>query len=193
MMPYNRQKTDDFFADEKRPDNPKSRTLYIIILVVLLAAVGGYYAYRYVRFARQPKSTVIADTMDLKLYYPLPPAKLGVRNLPVKTSATDKEKVEAIIAGLKESKVLPPGVSLTEFATDMEGTLLLNFSHELTAMKPDPVTEIQTVYSIINSFLANFNKSKSVQLLAGGQAFFSINGTVYTYKPIEFNSHILED
>ncbi len=193
MMPYNKQKNDDFFLDEKRFDRPKSKAPYIIILIVLLVAAGGYYAYRYIRIAKQPKTTVVAETMELKLYYPVSDTKLGLKSLSVRTGATDREKVDAIIAGLKQNKVLPPGVSLTEFATDTEGTLLLNFSQELAAMKPDPVTEIQTVYSIIDSFLANFNKSKSVQLLAGGQPFFTINGTVYTYKPIEFNSHILED
>jgi hypothetical protein len=33
-------------------------------------------------------------------------------------------------------------------------------------MKLDPLKEIQTVYAIVNSFLANFTKAKNVQLLA---------------------------
>ncbi len=192
-MPYNKQRNDDMLPDNRRTDRARPKTPYIIILVFLLAAGGGYYAYRYFRIANQPKPVVISDTIELKLYYPVPPAKLAVKTISVKASSTEKEKADVIIAGLKEDKILPANVSLTEFAADTDGTLLLNFSHELTAMKPDPLTEIQTVYSIINSFLANFNKAKNVQLLAGGQAFFTINGTVYTYKPIEFNSHILED
>ncbi|MBP1747833.1 MAG: hypothetical protein H6Q52_372 [Deltaproteobacteria bacterium] len=179
--------------DNRPAGRPGPKTLYIVILIFLVIAAGSYYAYRYFRIAQQPKPVVASDTIDLKLYYPVPPAKLGVKNVSVKADLTDKEKAEVIIAGLKEDKILPAGVSLTDFAADADGTLLLNFSPELTVMKPDPVTEIQTVYSIINSFLANFSRAKNVQLLAGGQAFFTINGTVYTYKPIEFNSHILED
>jgi hypothetical protein len=136
---------------------------------------------------------VLTDTIELKLYYPVPPSKLGLKGIPVKASATDREKADTIIAALKSDKVLPDGVALLEFAADPDGILLLNFSHEITAMKVNPLTEIQTVHAIINSFLANFTKAKSVQLLAGGQAFFTINGTVYTYKPLEFNSQILED
>lgn len=194
MMPYNKQRNNDLLHDNGPEERPPSRTLYIIaILVVILVAAGGYYAYRNFRIASQPKPVIISDTIDLKFYYPLPPAKLGVKGISIKANSTDKEKVDVIILALKENKILPYGVSLTEFAADPDGTLLLNFSYEITAMKLDPLTEIQTVYSIINSFLANFNRAKSVQLLAGGQPFFTINGTVYTYKPIEFNSQILED
>lgn len=193
-MPYNRQRSGDLLPDISPPRQSRSWTLYIvIILVVLFVAGGGYYAYRTFRLAKQPKTIVVSDTIELKLYCPAPPAKLAVKGISARASATDKEKAEAIIAALKDNKVLPAGVNLTEFAADPEGTLLLNFSHELTAMKPDPLTEIQTVYSIINSFLANFSKAKSVQLLAGGQPLYTINGAVYTYKPIEFNSQLLED
>lgn len=192
-MPYNKQRSDDLLPDMRPPERSRSWTPYIIILLVLMIAGGGYYAYRNFRLARQPQTVVVSDTIELKLYCPAPPAKLAVKNVPVKASSTDKEKAEVIIAALKENKILPAGVNLTEFAAGPEGTLLLNFSNELTAMKPDPLTEIQTVYSIINSFLANFSKAKDVQLLAGGQPFYTINGTVYTYKPMEFNSQILED
>lgn len=193
MTPYDKRENGELFPDRRPAEKHRSMIPYIIVGICLIIAAGGYYTWKYLPFARQPKQVVISDTIELKLYYPLPPSKLGVRSLPVKATATDREKAETIIAALKADRVLPDGVALTEFATDPDGTLLLNFSHELASMKLDPLTEIQTVYSIINSFLANFTRAKSVQLLAGGQAFFTINGTVYTYKPLEFNSQILED
>ena len=192
MMLHNKQRNNDLLSGRRRP-GAANLMPYIIILVGLLIAGGCYYGYRYLRIAGQPKPVIVSDTIELKLYYPAAPAKLAVRTIPVKANSTDREKADIIIAALKENKMLPENVSLTEFAANQDGTLLLNFSHELTAMRPDPVTEIQTVHAITNSFLANFSRARNVQLLAGGQAFFTINGTVYTYKPIEFNSHILED
>lgn len=176
-----------------RSGRGRSKTPLIIILVFLLIAGGGYFAYRYFRIARQPEPVVVSDTVEMKLYYPADSAKLAAKTISIKANSSDKEKAELIIGGLKENEALPANVSLTEFTADTDGTLILNFSPGLTDMKPDPLTEIKLVYSIINSFLANFDKAKSVQLLAGDQAFFTVNGTVYTYKPLEFNSHILED
>jgi hypothetical protein len=193
MMPYNKQPNGDLLPEKKPAWNRRSMMPYIVAVICLVIAAGGYYAWKTIQFARQPKQVVVADTIELKLYYPVPPAKLGVKGVSVKASSTDREKADTIIAALKSNKVLPDGVALLEFAADTDGTLLLNFSPEITAMKVNPLTEIQTVYAIINSFLANFTRAKSVQLLAGGQAFFTINGTVYTYKPLEFNSQILED
>ena len=192
MMANNKQRNHDLLPGKRRPD-PGPWILYIIILCLFIAG-GGYFGYLYFKISGKPKPVAVSDTFELKLYYPAFPAKLAVKAIPAKTNSTDREKADALVAALKENKVLPEEVSLTEFAADnTDGTLLLNFSHELTAMKPDPVTEIQTVYAITNSFLANFARAKNVQLLAGGEAFYTINGTVYTYKPLEFNSHILED
>lgn len=193
MMPFNKQRHDDLLPDARPAGGRRFLLPCGVALAVLLVFAGGYYAYRYLGFARQPKPVVISDTIELKLYYPMPPSKLGMKGISAMANSTDREKVDIILSALKQNKVLPDGVSLTEFAADPDGTLLLNFSYEITALKLDPVTEIQTVYAVVNSFLANFNKAKNVQLLAGGQPFFTINGTVYTYKPIEFNSQILED
>ncbi len=106
---------------------------------------------------------------------------------------TDREKADAIISALKTGKVFPIPLSSPISPADMEGTLILNFTSDLALLKLEPLTEIQTVYAIVNSFLANFTKAKNVQLLAAGQAIFTIGGTVYTYKPMEFNSQMLED
>ncbi len=193
MMPYNKQSNGDLLPDKRPAERHRSMVPYIIAVVCLVIAAGGYYAWKYLPFARKPKQVVISDTVELKVYAPLPPSKLGARSVSVKATLTDREKADAIMAALKAEKVLPDGIVLTEFAAGPDGTLFLNFSHELATMKLDPLAEVQTVYSIINSFLANFTRAKSVQLLAGGQAFFTINGTMYTYKPLEFNSQILED
>ncbi len=184
----------DIYIGGKPPAHSKLiRTPYIIVLIVIAVAAAGFFAYRYARLARPLKTVVVEEVSDLKVYYPSRPAKLSLKSTPVKTMLTDREKADAIISALKTGKVLPDTLVLTDFAADMEGTLILNFTSDLALLKLEPLTEIQTVYAIVNSFLANFTKAKNVQLLAAGQAIFTIGGTVYTYKPMEFNSQMLED
>ncbi|NLT23118.1 MAG: GerMN domain-containing protein [Syntrophorhabdus sp.] len=189
-----RGKKQDIYIGGRPPARRKLiRTPYIVVLVVIVAAAAGFFAYRYARLARPPKTVVVAEVNELKIYYPSPAAKLSLKAVPVKNTLTDREKADAIMSALKTGKVLPDTLSLTDFAADMEGTVILNFTPDIALLKLDPLMEIQTVYAIVNSFLANFTKAKDVQLLAAGQAIFTIGGTVYTYKPIEFNSQMLED
>jgi Sporulation and spore germination. len=189
-----RGKRQDIYIGRRPPVRRRLiRTPYIVVLVVLAVAAAGFFAYRYARLARPPKMVVVAEVNELKVYYPSPPAKLSMKSVPVKNTLTDREKADAIITALRTGKALPDALSLTDFAADTDGTLILNFTPDIALLKLDPLTEIQTVYAIVNSFLANFTKAKNVQLLAAGQAFFTIGGTVYTYRPLEFNSHMLED
>lgn len=185
---------DDIYIGGKPPSHTKLiRTPYIIALAVIALAAGGFFAFRYVKIVKPPQTVVVEATSELKIYYPSPPGKLGVKGVPVKNTLTDREKADAIISGLRDGKAIPETLVLIDFAADTDGTIILNFSPDITLMKLDPLREIQTVYAIVNSFLANFVKARNVQLLSAGQAFSTINGTVYTYKPMEFNSQILED
>jgi len=184
----------DIYIGGKPPARPKPiRTPYIIALVVIAVAAAGFFAFRYVKMAGPPRTVIVEEAGELKIYYPAPSGKLDMKSLSVRNTLTDRERADAVMSGLKTGKVIPDALSLTEFAVDTEGTLILNFTPDIALLKFDPLTEIQTVYAIVNSFLANFTKAKNVQFLAAGQAFFTVNGTVYTYKPMEFNSHMLED
>jgi hypothetical protein len=190
-MRGNRQ---DIYIGRKPPSHRKLiRTPYIVVLAVIAVAAAGFFAYRYAGLVRPPKTVVVSEAKELKIYYPSPPARLSLKSVPIRNTLTDREKADAILSALRTGKTLPDTLTLTDFATDVEGTLILNFTPDIALLKLDPLMEIQTVYAIVNSFLANFTKAKDVQLLAAGQAIFTIGGTVYTYKPIEFNSQMLED
>ncbi len=184
----------DIFVGEKpQKDKKPTRSPFIIILVIIALAAAGFFAFRYINVVQPPKTVVVEEKSELKIYYPTPRGKLIMKTVQAKNIMTDKEKADIIVASLKKDKALPETLSLIDVVSDGGGTLILNFSSDMTVVKLDPLKEIQTVYCIINSFLANFTKAKRVQLLAGGQAFSTLNGTVYTYKPIEFNSNVLED
>ena len=177
------------FPEDKKP----ARFAFVVILAAITLVAGGFFAYRYIRPAQPVTKTVAEEKNELKIYYPSDRTKLILKSIPVKNFLTDKEKVDAIVANLKNNKAIPETLSLSDFVSDVDGTLILNFSPDIAAMKPDPLKEIQMVYSIVNSFLANFTRAKRVQFLAGGQALITPGGTVYTYKPLEFNSFVLED
>lgn len=186
--------TEDYYIGAK----PVARTRrlrmpFVIILIVIVIGAGGYSMFKYMKFARSPKTVVISDTVPLKIYYPVSSHKLGTKEIAVKAVLTDREKADAIITCLKETNIVPPTVSLVDFVSDPEGTLILNLTPDAASLQLESLTEIQMVYSIVNTFLANFQKARSIQLLAGGEAFFTVGGTLYTYKPLEFNTHILED
>ena len=73
MMPYNKQRNGDLLAEKRPAGHRRSMMPYMVAIICLIIAVGGYYAWKTLRFARQPKPVVVADTIDLKLYYPVPP------------------------------------------------------------------------------------------------------------------------
>lgn len=193
-VPGKNIRSEDYYIGEQPPvRTPRMRLPFIVILAVIVIGAGGYYLFQHLKFARSPKTVIVSDTIPLKIYYPVSPYKLGTKEIAVKTVLTDKEKAEAIMTGLKQSNIIPSTVTLLDFTSDPEGTLILNLSPDAVSLPLNPLTEIQTVYSIVNTFLANFQKARSIQLLAGGEAFYTPGGTLYTYKPLEFNSHILED
>lgn len=84
-------------------------------------------------------------------------------------------------------------MTLNDLVIDSDGVLYLNFSNTITEKKATTMTEILKTFSIVNSFLGNFGNTNKVQLLVEGQPVYTLHGTVYTYKPLEFNQDLLED
>ncbi len=189
-----RKTGNDIFVGEKPKNGKKpARTLLVIILAVIVVAAAGFFAFRYIKLVKPVRTVVVEEKSELKIYCPSPGGKLITKTIRIKNTIPDREKADAIVASLKDSKAMPETLSLTDFASDNDGMLILNFSSDMTIVKLAPLKEIQTVYCIVNSFLANFTKAKKVQLLAGGQAFATMSGAIYTYKPLEFNANVLED
>lgn len=184
---------DIFIGGKPKKEKKPTRLPYIIILAVIAIGAAGFFAFRYAKVGQPQRTVIIEEKSELKIYYPSPQGKLIAKTVQAKNIALDKDKADAIMANLKSDRAIPETLSLIDIASDGEGTLILNFTPEMTIAKLDPLKEIQMVYCIINSFLANFTKAKRVQILAGGQALATLGGTVYIYKPLEFNANVLED
>jgi len=151
------------------------RTVFIILLalvVVLAIIVTGYR----VKVALEPKTIFTApDKQMVSVFFPAQ-NRLIEKKFVVRSNISDKEKTEMIINKLKQGKHLPQGFTLYESATDTDGVMYLNVSRD-----------------IANSFLATFKEAQKILFLVDGQALYALRGTLYTYKPIEFNPDLLED
>ena len=179
-------------SERKKAQQKPVRTVFIILLalvVVLAIIVTGYR----VKVALEPKTIFTApDKQMVSVFFPAQ-NRLIEKIFVVRSNISDKEKTEMIINKLKQGKHLPQGFTLYESATDTDGVMYLNVSRDIISDSPSTMKEILTVYSIANSFLATFKETQKILFLVDGQVLYTLHGTLYTYKPIEFNPDLLED
>jgi len=181
----------DKFVKRKKPLDKKIVALFILVFVFVLAIIYG-------REMQLWKKTTLTDITpfeksEIIVCFSKNMHKLEQKTLEAKKGIPDKEKARIIIRELKKEGAIPENTVLHDFMPDTEGTLYLNLSKNISEDKQDSAKEIMTVYSIVNSFLLTFKDARKVQLLIEGQPVYTLNGTIYTYKPFEFNKHIMED
>ena len=182
---------DDKFKNRKKPSGKR-----LIILLILLAVFVVIMIFsKHIRlWQRESFIDIIPfEKSEIIICFSKNTEKLEKKILEVKKGVPEKERAHIIIRELKKEKNIPEKTSLYEFASDGDGTIYLNLSKDILEEKADPSQEITTIYSIVNSFLLSFKDSKKVQLLVEGQPVYTINGTVYIYKPIEYNEYVMED
>lgn len=176
-------------------NKPKqNKYLIIALIVVIIFAIGALgYQYQDLWMKKPQQITIIVPKETLLVYYPVNGGKLAEKKIDIKNNLSDKEKGDFIIKNLKALKSIPESLTLNELAVDSDNILYLNFSKDITEGKMSSLAEILKTFSIVNSFLGSFRNAGKVQLLVEGQPSYTLNGTVYTYKPIEFNKDLLED
>lgn len=191
-MPMEKKVSSTLPHNKKDPQQRPVRTIYIILLAVVVVLAVLITGYR-MKVALEPKAIFTApDTQTVSISFPSQ-NKLIEKKLNVRSNISDQEKSEMIINKLKQEKHLPQGFTLYESATDTEGVMYLNVSRDIIDDKPSTMKEILTVYSIAHSFLATFKEAQKILFLVDGQPLYTLRGTLYTYKPIEFNPDLLED
>jgi len=190
------------------------RKPFIIALVVIIVLAAGAIAYIYkdlwikkpqqlvtivkketisVYFKKPQQLVTIVKKETISVYFPTGKGKLVEKKIDIATNLSDKEKGNAIIRNLKAFKAIPEELTLNDLALDSDGILYLNLSKDIAVKKTATIAEITRIFSIVNSFLGNFRNASKVQLLVEGHPVYTLNGTVYTYKPLEFNQDLLED
>lgn len=191
-MPMEKKVSPTLPHNKKDPHQRSVRTIYIILLAIVVVLALLITGYR-MKVALEPKAVFMAPgTQTVSIFFPSQ-NKLIEKRLDVRSNISDQEKSEMIINKLKQEKHLPQGFTLYESATDAEGVMYLNVSKDIIDDKPSAMKEILTVYSIAHSFLATFKEAQKILFLVDGQPLYTLRGTLYTYKPIEFNPDLLED
>jgi hypothetical protein len=171
------------------------RKPFIIALVVIVVLAAGAVGYIYKdMWIKKPQQLVTVERKEtVSVYFPAGRGKLIEKKIDIMSNLSDKEKGNLIIRNLKALKSIPEALTLNDLVVDYDGILYLNFSKTISEKKTTAMTEILETFSIVNSFLGSFTNTNKVQILIEGQPVYTLNGTVYTFKPLEFNQDLLED
>ena len=181
------------FEEEIKRKKRKKKIIFLFIACIWLGFVT------FILYNRFSNSRVIIQSTDtdkkeeLVIFYPGEGLRLTKTTLKLQNNAQDKKRIDLVIKALKELKAIPEGLILYEFALDERGIVYANFSKELLEETKEPTREITVVFSLVNSILANTPNAKAVQFLIEGKPLYTLNGIIYTYRPISYNEKLMED
>jgi hypothetical protein len=164
----------------------------VMIFAAAILIIAFLTVYSYLN-RPEPMKGIPSVIMDsLYIFVPKDGNKLVQSVLQVKSGISERQKADELINELKKQKCVPEKLTLYDFATDDDGVMYLNFSNEIQNDK-NSLQEINMTYAIVNTFIYNFKSINKVQLLVEGRPTETINGIIYTYKPIEFKKDLMED
>jgi hypothetical protein len=171
------------------------RKPFVIVLAAIIVLAAGAMAYIYKdMWIKKPQQLItIVQKETVSVYFPIGQGKLAEKKIDITSNLSDQEKGNLIIRNLKALKSIPEELILNDLVVDSDGIVYLNFSKNISEKKTAAMTEILKTFSIVNSFLGSFRNTNKVQFLVEGQPVYTLNGTAYTYKPLEFNQDLLED
>jgi hypothetical protein len=178
---------------KQKPSLVRKPFVIVLVVIIVLAAVAMGYVYRDMWIKKPQQLVTIVQKETVSVYFPKGQGKLAEKKIDITSNLSDQEKGNLIIRNLKALKSIPEELTLNDLVVDSDGILYLNFSKNISEKKTTATTEILKTFSIVNSFLGSFGNTNKVQFLVEGQPVYTLNGTVYTYKPLEFNQDLLED
>lgn len=178
---------------KQKPSLVRKPFVVALAVIVVLAAAALAYIYKNMWLEKPQQLVTIVQKETIAIYVPAGQGKLIEKKIDITNNLSDKEKGNLIIRNLKTNKSIPDELILNDLVVDYDSILYLNFSKDISEKKTAAMTEILKTFSIVNSFLGSFKNTNKVQFLVEGQPVYTLNGTVYTYKPLEFNQDLLED
>lgn len=165
----------------------------ILILMLLLAA--GWFAYRAMqRVAKVDQDatevTVALPQREVILYFGSQDGFSLVAEAREVPDGEEGQLVKEIIQSLSLGPhsrlipILPPGPRLLGY-TEQDGIATLDFSSELVAAHPGgSMSELLTVYGLVNTLAVNFPHIRKVRILIDGQPVETLKGHVDLRQPI---------
>jgi hypothetical protein len=178
---------------KQKPSLVRKPFVIVLVVIIVLAAIAMAYIYRDMWIKKPQQLVTIVQKETVSVYFPKGQGKLAEKKIDITSNLSDQEKGNLIIRNLKALKSITEELTLNDLVVDSDGILYLNFSKNISEKKTTAMTEILKTFSIVNSFLGSFRNTNKVQFLVEGQPVYTLNGTVYTYKPLEFNQDLLED
>ncbi len=180
------------------------------VLVVSLALLGATGFAVWLLLDRSPAETTavektvptasLAESSAATLYFPGPGARLAseTRELAVSAGAEERIRrvVEALLAGPESPGLLPPLPAGTEVGSvflAVDGTVFLDLStgEGTASLAWGSKKELLSVYSLVNSVLANEPRAQRVMLLWNGQQRPTFAGHVDVTRPLTLHSGLI--
>ena len=181
--------------------------VYLVALVVLLALLAGGL----VRFLMVPRSTeppvstaaAPADTAHITatLYYGSSDGRALVpvrRDVPLAGGVVEQGR-QIVTVQLQDApppylQVIPAGTTLRAFYVTDRGDAFVDLSGEVVSAHPGgSLTELLTVYALVNAVTANLPAIQRVQLLVDGKEVDTIAGHVDTRRPLAQDTTLVRD
>jgi hypothetical protein len=186
-----------------------SRRAKIYLIAVVLAFAGVTWAL--VRLLSEPRTeptstdapAAPADTAHITatLYYGSSDGRALVpvrRDVPLATGVVEQGR-QILTVQLQDAprpyvQVIPRGTKLRAFYVTDRGDAFVDLSGEVASAHPGgSLTELLTVYAIVNAVTSNLPAIQRVQLLVEGKEVDTIAGHVDMRRPLERDSTLVRD
>ncbi|MGE4543059.1 MAG: GerMN domain-containing protein [Pedobacter sp.] len=173
----------------------KSSSRYLIPISILILLAAGLFTYRILQ--RQPQveqdtsgTAEVLPQREVLLYFASQDGFSLITEAREVPEAEEEQLVMEIIQALAAgshaslSPILPPGVRLLGYS-QQEGIATLDFSKELVAAHPGgSMSELLTVYGLVNTLAVNFPHIRKVRILVEEQPVETLKGHVDLRQPI---------
>lgn len=168
------------------------KRLIIIGCAAMIGILGAYAGVNYYRSGHPVRGEVeVTGKTEVSLFLPSSDVGLKRKSILLDKMPSQIELAEFLIRTLEEEGVIPQDTKILHFSVDREGIIYLDLSREALNIG-DSLSEVQVVYSLVNTFLENFRNSKAVQILIEGEPVQTFSGIIYTYLPLTFNLDLVE-
>jgi len=182
-----------------------------IYLIALVIAAGGV-TWALTRLLSPEPSTAPASTataappvgtahITATLYYASSDGRALVpvrRDVPAATSVVDQGR-QILAVQLQDApqpyvQVVPKGTKLRAFYVTERGDAFVDLSGDVVSAHPGgSLTELLTVYAIVNTVTSNLPAIQRVQLLVEGKEVDTIAGHVDVRRPLEHDRTLVRD
>jgi len=177
----------------------------LIAALVVCIAIAGLLAYRY-RVSRSPYGEEESETRHAKLLpkeartrvhlyfatvdHSLLTAEVRTLALPDSLAGRAREIIDALVEGPKGPLMptVPTGTKVLALYVTEDGIVYVDFDRAITDNHPGgTLSELLTIYSLVNTLTLNMPEIKAVKILIGGREGKTLAGHIDIRFPVRPN------